>query len=99
MPHPETLIVLGSGLGLAVGEGVLRVVRSEWGLRKAAVWRFRWVTRPSRLRQVRRTTREALASANARKPGRPSTGTTECGVPQAEIHRAVPRIPAEGVTW
>lgn len=65
--HPEELILIGVALGLAVATASVRVAQSEWWCRQRAVWMFRWATRPSRRRQARRTTRQALAYAHTRR--------------------------------
>lgn len=57
--YPETLILLGAALGLAVVNVAMRIAQTAW-------WRHQWAMRPSRRRRVRRATREALAYADSR---------------------------------
>lgn len=61
--YPEVLVLLGVAVGLAVANVVARVVGSGFWLRAVVVWRLRWITRPSRLRKVRRATRQARSTA------------------------------------
>lgn len=57
------LFGLAGGLGLATV--VVHLGESEHGRRARVTCRYRWVTRPSRVREVRRTTRRAVAHAVA----------------------------------
>lgn len=63
--YPEHWILIGAGIGLALGNFALRVVQSEWCRYRVAVWQWRRATRP------RPRTREALAYTRTRRARRP----------------------------
>lgn len=69
--YPEHLILIGAGIGLALGNVALRVVQSEWWHHRAVVRQWRRATRP------RPRTRETLANSSpvrrARRPVSPPT--------------------------
>lgn len=88
------LFGLAAGLGLAAA--VARLSASELGCRARAACRYRWVTRPSRVREVRRTTQRAMAHATAQSE-RPkvAVGPDDGNHPAGD--RALSSAPASGV--
>lgn len=88
MPPEVIPILIGAGIGLAVGNVALATVQSEWWHHMAAVWQWRRVTRPARLREVRRTTRAALAYTRSRRARRPVSPPVVLIPEQRGRHRA-----------
>lgn len=84
--YPEHLILIGAGIGLALGNVALRVVQSEWCRHRVAVWQWRRATRP------RPRTREALANPRARRARRPVAPPTAQVPEQRGGHQAGDRV-------
>lgn len=88
------LFGLATGLGLAIL--VIRFSDSQRGCRARIACQYRWITRPARVREVRRTTRRAVAHA-AMQSERPkvAVGPDDGNHPAGD--RAMRPAPASGV--
>lgn len=90
------IFLLGLAAGLGLATLVMHLSESERGCRARVTCQYRWVTRPARVREVRHTTRRAVAHA-AMQSERPKVAVGPDNGNHPAGDRALRPAPASGV--